>query len=106
MYRLYRLVIGVVAGLGMLVFGALALTDSAVKCAENVMQPGDICTTTRKGVTTERTYDEQRSENRRIGLIMTAGGPVVVLVSGAFLVGAVRKRRSGPVPLGAASREA
>jgi hypothetical protein len=89
----------------MLVFGGLALADNSVKCGAKVMQPGDICTTTRKGVTTERTYDEQRSSNRRIGVIMTASGPVVALVSGAFLVGSVRKRRSRAVPARPASRQ-
>jgi hypothetical protein len=103
---IYRLAIGVIAGLGMLVFGALALADSAVKCGDKVMQPGDTCVTTRRGATTERTYDEQGAQNRRIGLIMTAGGPVVALVSGAFLVGAVRKRRSSSQPAGAVPHQA
>ncbi len=98
MLSIYRFAIGVIAGLGMLVFGGLILADDSVKCGEKVMQPGDICTSTRKGVTSERTYDEQRSSNRRIGVIMTAGGPVVIIVSGALLVGAVRKRRSSAAP--------
>lgn len=96
--NIYRLAIGVIAGLGMLIFGGLALADSSVKCGDKVMQPGDVCKSTRKGVTSERTYDEQRSYNRRIGLIMTAGGPVVLVVSGAFLAKSVRKRRSSAVP--------
>jgi hypothetical protein len=103
---IYRLVIGLVAGLGMLIFGGLALMDSSVKCGSKVMQPGDTCTSTRKGVTTQRTYDEQRSSNRRIGVIMTAAGPVVVLVCGAALVGAVRKRRSRALPAGPVSPRA
>jgi hypothetical protein len=82
----------------MLIFGGLALADSSVKCADKVMQPGDVCKSTRKGVTTERTYDEQRSYNRRIGLIMTAGGPVVLIVTGTFLAKSLRKRRSSAVP--------
>jgi hypothetical protein len=99
---IYRLAIGLIAGLCMLVFGVLALTDSTVKCGGDVMSPGDTCTTTRKGVTTERTYDEQLAANRRTGLITTAGGPVVALFCGALLVGAIRKRRArsdlaGPV---------
>jgi hypothetical protein len=100
---IYRYVIGLIAGLGMLVFGALALADSTVKCGEDVMQPGDTCTTSRRGVTTDRTYDEQNAQNRRIGLIMTVGGPVVALVFGGLLVGAVRKRRSSSNPAGAVS---
>jgi hypothetical protein len=103
---IYRLAIGLIAGLGMLVFGGLAMTDHSVKCGDKVMQAGDVCKTTRKGVTTERTYDEQRSYNRRIGVIMTAAGPVVVLVCGAFLVRGVRNRRSSPIPPRHASRHA
>jgi hypothetical protein len=104
--NIYRLAIGVIAGLGMLIFGGLALADSSVKCAEKVMQPGDVCTTTRKGVTTERTYNEQRSYNRRIGLIMTAAGPVVLVVSGALLAKSVRKRRSSAIPVKPATPQA
>jgi hypothetical protein len=103
---IYRFAIGVVAGLGMLVFGGLILADSAVKCGAKVMEPGSSCTTTRKGVTSERTYDEQRSYNRRIGVILTAGGPVVILVSGAFLVGTLRRRRSSAAQAGPVSHQA
>ena len=91
---IFRFGIGVIAGLGMLIVGALLLTDSQVKCGSKVLQPGQTCTTTRKGVTTERTYEEQRSYNHRIGVFTTAGGPVVLLVCGAGLVFSVRKRRS------------
>ena len=89
-----RLARGAIAGLGMLIVGALLLTDSQVKCGSKVMQPGETCTATRKGITTERIYDEQRSYNHRIGMYTTAGGPVVLLVCGAGLVIAVRKRRA------------
>jgi hypothetical protein len=103
---IYRLGIGIIAGLGMLVFGGLALADDTVKCGKKVMQVGDSCTSTRKGVTTERTYDEQRSYNRRVGVIMTAAGPVVTLVFGALLLNGVRKRRSSTTPPRHASRPA
>ena len=58
--RLYRSVIGLIAGLGLLVVGVLNLSDTAVKCGSEVMRPGDACSSARKGVTTERTYDQQR----------------------------------------------
>jgi hypothetical protein len=92
--RLYRIVIGLIAGLGLLVVGALNLSDTAVKCGSEVMQPRGVCTTTRKGITTERTYDQQQSYNRRIGVFSTGGGLVVTVVSGALLAGTVRKRRA------------
>jgi hypothetical protein len=102
-YRIYRYGIGVIAGLGMLIFGGLALADGAVKCGSKVMQPGDSCESTRKeGITTTRTYDEQRSYSRRTGVIMTAAGPVVVLVCGAALVGSIRKRRARALASGRA----
>lgn len=101
MLAIYRLAIGVVAGLGMLLFGALALTDSAVTCGGDAMRPGDICTTIRRGITTVRTYEQQKASNGRVGLITTAAGPVVLLASGALLMGALRKRRSSPEPAGA-----
>jgi len=66
----YRM-IGLIAGLGLIVVGVLNLSDSAVKCGAKVMQQGDICTTTRNGNSTDRTYDRQRSENRRIGVLST-----------------------------------
>ena len=106
MLSIYRLAIGVIAGLGMLVFGGLALADNTVKCGDKVMQVGDSCVSTRKGVTTERTYDEQRSYNRRVGYIMTAAGPVVFLVFGGLLLNGVRKRRSSAAPPTHASRPA
>jgi hypothetical protein len=96
---LYRFVIGLIAGLGLLVVGALNLSDTAVKCGSKVMQPGGVCATTRKGVTTERTYDQQQSYNRRIGVFSTGGGLVVTVVSGALLAGTVRKRRADSRPV-------
>jgi hypothetical protein len=96
--RLYRIVIGLVAGVGLLVVGALNLSDNVVKCGSKVMQPGDVCTSTRKGTTTERTYDEQRSYNRRVGTFSVGGGLVVTVVCGAVLVVTVRRRRETSRP--------
>jgi hypothetical protein len=101
---LYRFVIGLIAGLGLLVVGALNLSDTTVKCGSEVMQPGGVCATSRKGVTTERTYDQQRSYNRRIGVFSTGGGLVVTVVSGALLAGTVRKRRATSQPVAPPSR--
>jgi len=97
--RLYRIVIGLIAGVGLLVVGALNLSDTAVKCGSKVMQPGTVCATTRKGTTTERTYDQQRSYNRRIGVFSAGGGLVVTVVCGAVLAGTVRRRRATSRPV-------
>jgi hypothetical protein len=97
--RLYRIVIGLIAGLGLLVVGALNLSDTAVKCGSEVMQPGGVCSNTRKGVTTERTYDQQQSYNRRIGVFSVGGGLVVTVVSGTLLARTVRKRRADSLPV-------
>lgn len=63
----YRMVIGLIAGLLLLAVGALNLADNEVNYGKEVIQPGEACQTTRDGRTVERTYEEQRSENRRIG---------------------------------------
>jgi len=97
--RLYRIVIGLVAGLGLLVVGALNLSDTAVKCGSKATQPGTVCSTARRGVTTERTYDQQRSYNRRIGVFSVGGGLVVTVVTGALLAGTVRRRRADSRPV-------
>ncbi len=97
--RLYRIVIGLIAGVGLLIVGALNLSDTAVKCGSKVMRPGDVCTTTRKGVTSDRTYDQQQSYNRRIGVFSVGGGLVVTVVCGAVLVTIVRRRREDSRPM-------
>jgi hypothetical protein len=94
--RLYRLVVGLIAGVGLLVVGALSLSDTAVKCGPKVMQPGTVCASTRNGTTTERTYDQQRSYDRRMGVAFSAGGLVVTVACGALLAGTVRRRRATP----------
>jgi hypothetical protein len=97
--RLYRIVIGLIAGVGLLIVGALNLSNTAVKCGSKVMRPGDVCTTTRKGVTSDRTYDQQQSYNRRIGVFSVGGGLVVTVVCGAVLVTIVRRRREDSRPM-------
>ena len=97
--RLYRLVVGLVAGVGLLVVGALSLSDTAVKCGPKVMQPGTVCATTRNGTTTERTYDQQRSYDRRMGLAFSVGGLVVTVACGALLAGTLRRRRATSPPV-------
>jgi hypothetical protein len=95
--RLYRIVIGLVAGVGLLVVGVLNLSDHAVKCGSKVMQPGAVCASTRNGITTRRTYDQQRSYNHRIGMFSVGGGlAVTVVIGGALLVGARRQRETSP----------
>jgi len=97
---LYRIVIGLIAGLGLLVVGALNLSDTAVKCGPKVMKPGTVCvTTTRTGTTTERTYDQQQSYNHRIGMFSVGGGLVVTVVFGALLARTVRRRRASARPM-------
>ena len=103
--RMYRIVIGLIAGVGLLVIGALNLSDTAVKCGSKVMQPGTVCSTTRKGTTTERTYNQQQSYNRRIGLFSAGGGLVVTVVCGAVLAVTVRRRRATSGPMASPSRQ-
>ena len=106
MLQIYRLVIGVIAGLGMLVFGALAVADSDVKCGSEVMSRDDTCVTTRKGVTRERSYDDQLASNRRVGVISIVGGPIAAGFCGFLLLRTLRKRRASQEPAGAAPYQA
>jgi hypothetical protein len=63
------------------------------------MRPGDACSSARKGVTTERTHDQQQLYNRRIGVFSVGGGLVVTVVTGALLAGTVRRRRATSRPV-------
>jgi hypothetical protein len=53
----------------------LLVVKNDVSCATgDVMHPGDICTETRKGVTTTYTYDERAAYWKRMSYIAIGGG--------------------------------
>jgi hypothetical protein len=51
----------------------------------------------------KRTYDQQRSYNRRIGVFSAGGGLVVTVVCGAVLAVTVRRRRATSRPMASPS---
>jgi hypothetical protein len=83
------LILGLIAlGIGIYLMGQ---TD--VKCGSEVMSPGDICETTRKGVSTESTYEEQKSSNQLSAKILTGvGGAMTLGGAGWIIVGLTRRK--------------
>ncbi len=83
----------VALGLGILAVAVFALGGPDVKCGGEVMRPGDECVQVRKGKTTTRSYDEQKTldERFRYGAFVVGGA---LLVGGLTMIGvrAVRRR--------------
>jgi hypothetical protein len=102
MKSILRLVIGAVIGVGLLLFGITGLGSDEVKCGSQTMSPGDICSEIGGDSTTDRTYDEQKSDNDRTGWIMVGVGAVFLVGSVAVAgVGVARRNRvPGPAPAG------
>jgi hypothetical protein len=102
MKSILRLVIGAVIGIGLLLVGVNELGSDEVTCGSQQMSPGDICSEIGGGSTTDRTYDEQKSDNERTGWIMTGIGAVFLIGTvGVAGVGFARRNRvPGPAPAG------
>ncbi|MBW0019202.1 MAG: hypothetical protein JO236_16870 [Mycobacterium sp.] len=91
---------GVLLLVGLGIIGAsvqslVAGPNSAVKCHNEVMSPGDYCQITSNGSTTSKSYTEMKNEKKGIGAPvagMVLGGIVGAL--GAYVLwGAYRTRR-------------
>ncbi|GHJ49812.1 hypothetical protein Cs7R123_71540 [Catellatospora sp. TT07R-123] len=81
---------------GLLVLGAgfYMVNQTDVTCGSDVMSPGDICQTTRKGHTTESTYEEEKSSQHTGGMIaMGLGGAAALGGAGWIVVGLLRGKR-------------
>lgn len=80
-----------------LIFGGVATVggDDEVKCGSRVMQPGDSCTTTRKGHTTTRSYAEQKDSNGWTPWILFGIGGVMIAGGGFMLYTEVKRKNSG-----------
>ncbi|WP_062393400.1 hypothetical protein [Gordonia phthalatica] len=83
------ILIGLILGTGILIFGVQEVSSSDVTCSSKVMSPGDTCTTTKsgrrgRGGSKTRTYDEQRSHNRTIGW-SSIGGGLLLLIGGTWV---------------------
>ena len=88
---------------GLLILGLIALgvgiflmSETEVKCGSNVMKPGDVCTTTRKGVSTDRTFDEQKSSNELTAKIVTGVGGAMTLGGAGWIIVSLTRRKPAP----------
>jgi len=87
----------VVLGVAMLVAGPLIWDTSNVTCGSRTMEPGDKCTTTRKGSSVTRSYEEQRSYDENFRLAWMAAGGVFLVGGAVRIVIKLRRRNTGPV---------
>ncbi|MFC4066957.1 hypothetical protein [Actinoplanes subglobosus] len=73
------------SGIAIFCFGMFGLGGDEVKCGDSVMRPGDECVETRKGNSTTRTFEEQKSHDElfRYGAI---GVGALMFVVGTGLI--------------------
>ena len=91
-------ILGIIAlGIGIFLMG-----QTEVKCGSEVMSPGDICETTRKGVSTESTYEEQKASGELSAKILTGVGGAMTLGGGAWIVISLLRRKPEAAPAAAA----
>ncbi|MEU8658299.1 hypothetical protein [Actinoplanes philippinensis] len=74
-----------IGGIAIFCFGVFALGGDEVKCGASVMKPGDECVETRKGNSTTRSFEEQKSHDTlfRYGAI---GAGALMFVVGTGLI--------------------
>jgi hypothetical protein len=82
-----------IIGLALIPLGLVtANSTDKVTCGGQVMEQGDICETTRRGSTTERSYDEQKESDVTAGYVLAGIGGVLVLVGATQFVLRARRR--------------
>ncbi|GAA1779728.1 hypothetical protein [Actinomadura chokoriensis] len=86
-------IVGIVIGVGLFIGGVASSGDDEVKCGGRTMSPGDTCRTVGNGSSTERSYEEQKSQNGREAVLMMIFGPVVAIGGLVFLAGSSLGRR-------------
>ena len=86
--RWAALIIGAIA----LVAGIVMLSQTDVTCGRKVMKEGDVCATTKRGSTINRTYSEQRQDDALKGYLATGVGVVFLIAGGAGMVMARQRR--------------
>ncbi|WP_106586920.1 hypothetical protein [Murinocardiopsis flavida] len=91
--NMIRAVLCVLVGIGMLIIGIATMGETEVKCGSEVMQPGDICEETRRGNTTERTYEEQAESNTTTSWVMIGLSPIMVVGGVVWALSGRRKNR-------------
>jgi len=90
-----NLLIFLVGGAAITVFGLYSLLSSEVTCGSEAMNPGDVCTTSSKrGGEVDRTYEEQARHDTLMGVGAVILGPLM-LVGGTWMeVSKIRKRKA------------
>jgi hypothetical protein len=98
-----RAILGVllllVIGGGLVVAGFGQTDSDEVTCGGQVMSPGDICTETSHGSSTDYSYDEEKASGRQSGWVLVGIGGVVLAGGVAAGVGVARGRRRAGQPL-------
>lgn len=94
--RIIWSIAGIVFG-GILIAGGFSKmgsnTADTVECGGRVMLPGDICeTTSKRGVKSEKTFDEQRKSNETQTYLIIGLGGLLVLFSAWKLIKALRTK--------------
>jgi len=80
-------------------YGGFTMTTSDdVDCGGQTMAEGDICTTYDDGSSTDRTMDEQRSDNKGTGVVLFVVG-AGMLGFGIFTVAQIARGRKHPAPV-------
>jgi hypothetical protein len=80
-----------VLGVLLVAIGIFGFDSNEVKCGSQTMRPGDHCVETRKGSSTTRTYEEQKSQDHlyRYGFIIV--GTLMFGIGAALII----KRHAG-----------
>lgn len=88
-----------IIGLALIPLGLVnANSTEKVTCGDQVMQQGDVCETTRRGTTTERSFDEQKEHGVTGGYLLAGFGGVLVLAGATqFVVRARRRAKAADV---------
>jgi hypothetical protein len=84
-------------GAGMVFAGVRQANSDEVTCGSQVMSPGDVCTETSNGSSTDYGYDEEKASGRRSGWVLVGIGGLFLLVGAVSGVGTargVRKRQA------------
>jgi len=84
-------VILLLIGVGLLVTGSVSLT-SDVKCGDQVMRRGQICTDIGGGGGL-RNYDAQKAKNERTAYVELVVGGLFLVGGGVWLASGIRDRR-------------
>lgn len=89
-----------VAGIFMIVGGFVTLNNDEVTCGSQVMREGSTCSETsrRGGSTTERSMEEQRSDNTRTGWLLLGFGALMAVGGGLWAVSEFKPKRPKTAP--------